>query len=608
MDMHTNMRTNMHAGTKTTDRRWTNAPRTATKAESVSREKTELRRRKLTAIVTLFIAAGLVAALSLTANGQGATQYKKMPMHPKFLEASTVRQMETAAKDLARARDLSAVRNPRFAQVYYELYLPAKITQIPEALPEISKLTEEVTKNLAGAQRSNNPGAAAIVQSLFKGLKPVAEGDYHPAARITALSIIGRLDSKAGSTTAKRAPVPFAGSFPLLLAQYNKEDNPDGVRAAALQGLHRFVSIGFPSLRPQDTAPVIDAMQKLLDSDPPAGRDRMSHAYLQRFAVDILTTLKPADEKLGETLVSVSTEPSRHDLIALYSASKLASVGKYGGAIDNPEPLLNQWTARAMRAFQYEYERLVMLDGIGAASSQPPKPESTVIKKEDQVRVPMGGYGGDDYEEDMEDDGGSFEDDGGGYDDMDESYEDDDGFGYTYTANPQPPEVIASRRRLNHVLQQIHRGVTGSTKAGVPSRPAGLLAAAKDPNKRKIQKWAESMAELVTALNDPVHDDRAKFKEALLLQIETIQEIAGSAGQEVAAEYANLPFGLNPFTKLAVLSGEPLKKPKEAEPMIAPPAEAEAPVDGEPATPPEAVAQPPIGAAASNPTPAPTGT
>ena len=594
MDMHINM----HADTEKTELEATTRLRAAALAASMDREKAALRRRHLTVITILFVAAGLVAAFTVNAKGQGVT-YKSMKWYPQFDDASTIRQMETASKELARAKALSDVRNLRYAQIYFANYLPAKFTQ-PDALPEISKLMQDAMKTLSSAQRTNNPGAKEMIRLLFPGMKNVAEGDYHPAARIAAISIISRLDSRPGSTTAKRAPVPLAASFPVLLAQYLQESNPDGVRAAALQGLHRYVSIGFPALRPQDGAQVVAAMQKLLDADPPSGRDRVAHAYMQRFAVDILATLKPADEKLGETLVSVSTEPRRHDLIALYSVSKLASIGKYGNVAENVEPVVSQWTARAMKAFQYEYERLELMDGIGQASSQPPKPEATVVKREDQPRFIPGSYDDESYEEEDTYDE-SYEDES--YDMEDESDYDDE-FGYVYEANPQPPEVVASRRRLNHVLQQIHRGVTGSTKAGVPPRPGGLLAIAKDDQKRKIEKWAEEMKELVEELNNRIHDDRSKFKAALLLQVETIKEIAGAAGEEVAAEYANLPLGLNPLARLAVLSGASLEEAKDAERVVVPDVQPVAPAGQQP---PAEAAKPPVDAAASTPAPAPAG-
>ena len=596
MDMHIDM----HAETRTTGPVATHQPpRSVALAEAVGSERAALRRRNLTLITILFLTAGLVATWTLSANGQGVT-YKSMKWYPQFDDPSTIRQMETAAKELARAKSLGDVRNIRYAQIYFGNYLPAKFTQ-PGAMPEISKLMQDSMKTLSSAQRTNNPGAREMIRLLFPGMKNVAEGDYHPAARIAAISIISRLDSRPGSTTAKRAPVPLAASFPVLLAQYAKESNPDGVRAAALQGLHRYVSIGFPALSPQDSARVIDAMQKLLDADPPAGRDRVAHAYLQRFAVDILATLQPGDESLGETLVRVSTEPNRHDLIALYAVEKLASIGKYGNAAENVDPVVSQWTARAMKAFQYEYERLELMDGIGQASSQPPKPEATVVKREDQPRYIPGAYEEEEYEE--EEDYGSYDE---GYDEMEDEGDYEDEFGYVYEANPQPPEVIASRRRLNHVLQQIHRGVTGSTKAGVPSRPAGLLAVANDDQKRRIEDWAEEMEELVKALNEPANDDRSKFQVALLEQVDMIRMIAGAAGEEVQAEYDRLPLGLNPFAKLAVLSGASLEEAKDAKPVVIP--DDTPPVDPAAPKPPAEVAVPPVDAAASTASPAPAGT
>jgi len=574
---------------------------------TASREPALAHRHKSLMIVTWFIAAGLVATMSLVANGQVAN-YDKIQMHERFSDPAIVRRMDVAAKDFARAREASEVRDPQFAQAYFTLYLPAKITQ-PDALPEISELTQNVMKLLASAQRNNSQLVPGLIRWLHDGMKRVAEGNYQPAARINALVILGRLDTRPGDATARRAPVPYGPSFLVLRDQYMNESNPEGVRAAALQGLHRFVSFGFPTLRDQDKAPLIAAMQELLDSEVPEGRDRMVHAYLQRFAVDILAVLEPNQGgTLGERLVSISADPSRHNLIALYSLSKLPTLGNYGPAVQDPGEYLGNWSVRAMRAFQYELARLELLDGIPQASKQPPSPESTVTKVEDPTaRSPMfGSY--DDYGDG--DDGGGG-DDGGDYAD-DGDYGGDDGgeYGYrTMAANPQPPEVIASRRKLNHLLQQLQHAVTGSTKAGVPSRPGGLMAAVQDEQKkRQIKTWAESMAALIAEVNNPFHDDRAKFKTALQSQIETIRALAGSAGEQAAAEDEKVPPGLNPYINLARLSGAPLRKSKEAEPVMAPVEEVapEAPAEGQPSV---AAPVPSVDAAAARQTtPAPAGT
>ena len=586
----------------------------ATAKSAVFRERVDARRRRLTLIVALFIAAGLIVAFSLNANGQGV-KYDKMKWYPQFDDAKTLRLMEKAASDISRAKDLSAVSNANYGRIYFSNYLPAKLTQ-PNALKDISKLTQSATKQLASAQRGNYPGAPQIAAWLFAGMKQVAEGNYHPAARINALVVIGRLDSKLADTTAKKPPVPYAQAFPVLRDQYLKKSNPDGVRAAALKGLHRYISVAFPTLRPQDTAPIVAAMNELLDSEAPEGRDRLAHAYLQRFAVDILALLEPAKGgTLGERLVSISTEPTRHNMIALYSLSRLSDAGGTKKAAENPDQVLDNLAVRAMRAFQYELARLEMLDGIGNASSQPPRPEDVVVKREDQTAYVPGQYGGygddEDYEEEMddEDDGGGFEEFMDEEEDYDEEMDDGDGF-YTssFTGNPQPPEVKGSRRRLNHVLQQIHIGVSGSPKAGVPSRPGGILAAVADDKKRPVEKWLEAMEELVTALNNPIEDDRAKFKAMLELQIETIKELAGAAGEEAAAEDEKVPIGLNPYANLARLSGVPLEKLGGVKPAAAPvvvPAAAEATDAAD--QPPAKAPAPPVGAAASTATPAPTG-
>ncbi len=94
--------------------------------------------------------------------------------------------------------------------------------------------------------------------------------------------------------------------------------------------------------------------------------------------------------------------------------------------------------------------------------------------------------------------------------------------------NPQPPEVIASRQQLNYVLQQVNLGVTGQPTAGLPSRtPGGILASVAPDQKKVVEDWVTEMEAVVTALNDKTLDDRKKYREGLVAQIEVLKEIAG---------------------------------------------------------------------------------
>ncbi len=372
-------------------------------------------RRRLIWALVLFFAAGLGAILATNASGQ---EYDSFPMHEKLKDEKIVKMVQGAAKNFAT----TGSGNPNTVNAYFGYYVPAKMTEIPDGVKSITPLMKEVTDLLGRAQRSNRPQVAAqMMKFIFDGMKKVAEGNYHPAARINALLVLSRMDSRPADNSSRTPPIPLANARPILLAQYQNVDNSDGVRAAALQGLHRHVMYGFRTIPEADKATLRTAMDELLQAEPPAGRSPEAHAYLQRFAVDILEMLQPANDKsLGVKLISISTQPNKPDLIALYSASRIASMGaELKGQVATPEDVLKNWSMRALAAFESELQRFKAFERPKPDKTQPKKPEDQLGKKtEKPVRGSMGsgmeGYedemmsGMEDY--DMEDMMGSMED------------------------------------------------------------------------------------------------------------------------------------------------------------------------------------------------------
>jgi hypothetical protein len=497
-------------------------------AKTVSDES----RRRLIWTLVMFLAAGLVAVLASTASGQ---QYDSYPMNKAFENEKTVDLCQKTAKNYA----LSGNGDIRYVNAYFTLYVPAKMTELPDGVKHISPLVKECTDLLSRAQRSNRPQVAIqLMRYIYDGMKKVAEGNYHPAARINALLVLSRIDTRPADNSTRTPPIPLPQALPILLAQYQNEANPDGVRAAALQGLHRHVMYGFQNISPTDKATLMTAMTGLLQAEPPQGRSPEAHAYLQRFAVDMLEMLRPANDKsLGVKLISISTEPKRPDLIALYSASRIASMGaELKGQVATPDEVLKNWSMRALAAFESELQRFQAFERPKPAKTQPKKPEDLLGKKtEKPQRSAMGSMGG--YDEDMMggmDEGYDMEDMMGG---MDEGYDMEDMMGMSGMMGmmgrapenkPQPPQVIASRRKLNHVLQQLHLGVSGTAAKGVPARnPGGLLASVADDKKPVVEEWIGQMELVLTAINDLSRDDEEKYLETLEEQTAALREFLG---------------------------------------------------------------------------------
>lgn len=492
----------------------------------------------------LFVLLALSAWFGVRASGQ-QPRYEEIKLPANFDDAALVRRMETEARNFAT----SGSGREDMAKYYFRTYVPAKMTQ-PAALPELSEMVDNAYTLLVRSQQAGNGNATKILSWLGGGMKAVAEGNYYPPARINAVLVLGRLDQQALDQVNRTPPVPLSAALPILLAQYNDENNVDGVRAAALQGIHRHVIFNAPRIAEQTKTAIKTAMEQLLQSNPPTERSDQAHAYLQRFAVDILDLLRPQDDPtLGVQLVGLSTQKTRPNLIALHSIARLGSMSQVmQGKIDQPADVLNSWTARALTAFEEELKRLNALERPKQAQSQPPLPEDTLENRESKPatnRMAMGMgmedemMGGDMGYEEMMNSGPEMDEMEMG-DPMDAMMMEAMGgsgmLGGQRQLTPQEPEVIASRRKLNHVMQLMHLGVTGSPTKGKPRQAGGMLAMVSAEKKPEVEAWITNIEPVLTEINNLEVYKLEDYKETLIAQIEVLRGLAGVEADAVAEQ------------------------------------------------------------------------
>ncbi|TWT76661.1 hypothetical protein CA13_71580 [Planctomycetes bacterium CA13] len=533
---------------------------------AATKTQTRSHTQKALAILFLFLIAATMSVLCVSSNGQGAAngKFDVIQMNPAFKEEANVRRMERAAGAYASYRgDPAAFGSLRIAQAFFQTYLPGKMTQ-PDSFEEVSKLTQDSLSYLNRAQRSGSPSAKKLLEWIYVGMKGVAEGNYQTVARINATIALGRLDERVADQANQRPPTPLRYSLPILIKLYEDQKNDEGIRAAGLQGIRRHSMYNFPGISAADRTKLTTLMSDLLKEPTPDDRTEQAHAFLQRYAVDILDYLNTDDRPaLAKDLVTISSDPKRTNLIALYSA---ATVGRMPeelkGQVDAPEKVLENWSVRAWKGFRDELTHMASLGRGKQAMQQPSKPSSHLApeKPTAMARSGMmggsggydemmgggyddmmsGGSGGEGYEEMM---GGGYDDMmmGGGYDDMmmGGGYDQMMGGGYSMpAANPQPPEVVASRKRLNSILEQILLGVTGSPKLDLENEQpnGGLYASVPEAQQQELMIWLEEMQPVVDALNDRAHDTKLEFVAALKEQLEVLRDIAGPAADEVEAQ------------------------------------------------------------------------
>lgn len=101
------------------------------------------------------------------------------------------------------------------------------------------------------------------------------------------------------------------------------------------------------------------------------------------------------------------------------------------------------------------------------------------------------------------------------------------GMGAAPEYKDQPAQVRTSRRKLNHVLQQLHLGVTGATSSGMPKTAGGLLASVAPEKQDAVKEWVEAMDIIVQAINDLSRDDEEKYLETLNEQTVALRDFLG---------------------------------------------------------------------------------
>ncbi|MEM9368902.1 MAG: hypothetical protein AAGD07_23160 [Planctomycetota bacterium] len=516
-------------------------------------QRVQMQPRKLAIVWFIFAAILVVWASTRFAQGQDAAA-KKDPFQARdaVKSPSAVKQMESAVRTLATARDMAKL-DPRVSSMvrtYLAEYVPWRITTKKdrhEIAPLINGLIEQDDRALA----MKSPGRTDLLRSLFPMLQRVATADVDPAARVAAIIGLGRLNETGYDANARRPPIPLRYSLPILLQLYENAGNPDGIRAAALQGIERHATYAFDRMTPDQRQKITGLMNDLLSQPAPDGRDPTAHAYLQRTAVDSLNMLRSnQDVSLATQLISISSDKGRHDLIALHSAKRLGDFKQdIANKVTDVSPILTQWSQRIFEAIDSELARIAaMKKKTNAMVKQPPGPERFLQKSQDAdaPKAPRPGMMDDMdmmgmeeemmMDDEMEMDMMGMMEGMDGMDGMDGMMMGGmmGGMGVPQS-KPQPPVVSLSRRHIDYVIQQLFYGATGSAEGKAdPNKPAGLLAALAEDQKPKLTEWLEKLFPVVDALNDPTLDNEEKWVKALESQRIEMALIAGVEIEDAA--------------------------------------------------------------------------
>jgi hypothetical protein len=125
----------------------------------------------------------------------------------------------------------------------------------------------------------------------------IVQDTYHPAVRYNAMLIISSLNDQEVVRTGsdKRVPEPMQRALPIILAEFQRPENSDAVKVAALIGLSRHLewdphrAAGSNPIPAALRTQIVNELVALVQAkDPPVGRDAEGHIWFRRRAAEAL--------------------------------------------------------------------------------------------------------------------------------------------------------------------------------------------------------------------------------------------------------------------------------------------------------------------------------
>jgi len=191
--------------------------------------------------------------------------------------------------------------------------------------------TEEGVKNIGNERQwllrelqaaKDSASRKYLLDTTLITLRRLVDDNYRPATRYNAMLTISLLNDVEATIGAQvTAPEPMAAALPFIVQQFEKPENLDAVRVAALLGMIRHIEL--ENFKPTTSTPIPPALKtKIVDHfvtlaetvDPPEGRDPEVHTWLRRRAIDglaaaCLTTPDPRVVTVVENLIRDEEEP-----------------------------------------------------------------------------------------------------------------------------------------------------------------------------------------------------------------------------------------------------------------------------------------------------------
>jgi len=436
-------------------------------------------------LLSCFVTIGAITQLAQAQEAKpvappaAPARFLSIPISEAFKSDKVVREKKRVKDDMLR----SGTFNERELSEYYMSYVIPHLTSLES--PELcNDSRKEIIEDLNLAERS-----VAMLKPfnewLLKIMEKVATLNFHPAAGINAVSIIGRLNDTK-QPQGGGSPKPMAAATGLLL-KLSVGGKNDGIRAAALEGLERHIRSGQAGWSDAQKQAVADELIKTLSEIQPIQRSDRSHAWLCGRSLDLLALIKH----------------KRQEEVYHYAVDRVAD--------KNTDPLLLEKALRFIGSHQTkeakpEVAHVATTNTLKYLIKSAKAWQESVVN---QVASSAGQYGGE-YQ-----DASSMQ--------QDQGYSGGEGEGDIYgggkpkekpkPVNPyatQTNEAKTKRREMHQLLETVRVGLDGIPYGPVIAAPKSGLASvtADGPSKSTLADILRSIDTMQASLNDGEIQDR----------------------------------------------------------------------------------------------------
>jgi len=222
---------------------------------------------------------------------------------------------------------------------FQQYFFPMMTTE--EGLRTIGADRTGFLRDLAGAK---DPAAHAYVANLaLSGLSKIVPDNYRLPSRYNAMLIISSLNDVEPAMPST-LPEPMRAAAPVILQQFQKADNPDPVKIAALLGLARHLE--FDSYR-QNKMPaatrteIVKALTALAQAaEVPEGRDSEVHSWMRRRAIEGLGAAAAAkpDAEIAASLQAILADDASPLIVRSTAAAALGKMSLLAPVKVDPVP------------------------------------------------------------------------------------------------------------------------------------------------------------------------------------------------------------------------------------------------------------------------------